>query len=350
MNLPPQEQRIQTVSLAVLATIASGAALYWLHPVLIPLVLAVFFSYCLAPIIEFQMRYLHIPRLLAFSVTVVLGGAILFLIGLLVSASVSQMAAHAGDYQDQITQLIDQTAAVLPLERFGINAEELTESFLQTAGNSVASFLTGTIGAIMNVLSNGLLVLIFMIFMMLGKAATTELTHHGIRNEVETRIKRYILTMVTTSALTGILVGVTLTLLGVDFALVFGLLAFLFNFIPNIGSVIATLLPIPVALLSPELSVTAKVLALVIPGLIQFVIGNVIQPKAMGRSLDLHPVVVLISLIFFGMIWGIVGMFLATPITAVLKILLERVEYTSPVASIMAGRFDVAPTHKMGGS
>ena len=348
MNTPQHEQRIQTVCLAVLATVAIGAALYWLHPVLIPLVLAVFFSYCLAPIIEFQMRHLRIPRPVAFGATVLLGGVLLVLIGTLVSASVGQMAEHAGDYQDQITQLINRTAAALPLERFGVDTEELTNSFLQTAGTGVASFLTGTVGAIMNVLSNGLLVLIFMIFMMLGKAAAHEPPPGDIRGEVESRIKRYILAMVTTSAITGVLVGATLTLLGVDFALVFGLLAFLFNFIPNIGSVIATLLPVPVALLSPELSVTAKVLVIVIPGGIQFVIGNLVQPKVMGRSLDLHPVVVLIALIFFGMIWGIVGMFLATPITAVLKILLERVPYTAPIAAIMAGRFDTLPAEPSG--
>ena len=120
----------------------------------------------------------------------------------------------------------------------------------------------------------------------------------------------------------------------------FGFLAFLLNFIPNIGSIVATLLPVPVILLSPDLSWPARIAAVVIPTAIQFGIGNLLQPKLMGRSLDLHPVSVLLGLIFFGLIWGVVGMFLATPILGVVKILLERFEFTRSVGALLAGRLD----------
>ncbi len=142
------------------------------------------------------------------------------------------------------------------------------------------------------------------------------------------------------SGTTGILVGLTLWLLGVELAMVFGLLAFLLNFIPSIGSVVSTLLPLPVVLLSPELSTAAKVAAIAVPGGIQFAVGNLVEPKIMGRSLDLHPVTVLLGLIFFGMIWGIIGMILATPIVAVTKIVLERIELTAPVGRLFAGKID----------
>jgi AI-2 transport protein TqsA len=78
-----------------------------------------------------------------------------------------------------------------------------------------------------------------------------------------------------------------------------------------------------------------------LPAAIQFVIGNLIQPRAQGASLELHPVVVLMALVFFGMIWGMVGAFLATPITAVIKIVLERIPVTQPLAAAMAGDLDV---------
>ena len=80
------------------------------------------------------------------------------------------------------------------------------------------------------------------------------------------------------------------------------------------------------------------VLAIVLPGTIQIVIGNMLEPKILGESLDLHPATVLMSLIFWGMLWGIVGALLAVPMTAVLKILLERLEPARPFAEIMAGR------------
>ncbi len=121
----------------------------------------------------------------------------------------------------------------------------------------------------------------------------------------------------------------------------FGFLAFLLTFIPNIGSIIATILPLPVALIDPELGMVSKILVLAIPGIIQFGIGNLLQPKMMGESLDLHPVVVLLSLIFFGTIWGIIGMFLAVPITAVVKIFLQRFGYTRAIADLISGKTDM---------
>jgi AI-2 transport protein TqsA len=120
---------------------------------------------------------------------------------------------------------------------------------------------------------------------------------------------------------------------------VFGFLAFLLNFIPTIGAVVATLLPVPVIVLSPDLSVATQVLAVAIPAAIQAVIGSFIQPKVLGRSFGLHPVSILLALIFFGMIWGLVGAFLATPITAVIKIVLERIPATRFVAALLAGTY-----------
>ena len=130
----------------------------------------------------------------------------------------------------------------------------------------------------------------------------------------------------------------TLELLGIELALAFGFFAFLLNFIPTLGSVISTVLPVPIVLMNPEISVTVAVLAIVVPGTIHFVIGNVVEPLVMGDSLELHPVTVLLSLMIWGTIWGIVGMLLATPITAVLKILSDQTDATRPLARLLAGR------------
>ena len=120
----------------------------------------------------------------------------------------------------------------------------------------------------------------------------------------------------------------------------FGLLAFLLNFIPSFGSIIATLAPLPIILVNPDIQATAGVLAIVLPAAVQLTLGNFVEPKIMGESLDLHPVVILMSLVFWGMLWGIAGMFLSVPMTAVLQIFLERMEHTRPIADVMAGRLD----------
>ena len=111
--------------------------------------------------------------------------------------------------------------------------------------------------------SNGALVLIFMLFLLLGGKADRRPS--GVLAEIETSVKSYIVSTIFLSAATGMLLGATLAVLGVEFAWVFGLLAFLLNFVPSIGAIIASLLPLPVILLSPDMSVTAKVLAIVMP-------------------------------------------------------------------------------------
>jgi AI-2 transport protein TqsA len=104
----------------------------------------------------------------------------------------------------------------------------------------------------------------------------------------------------------------------------------LLNFIPNIGPIIACLLPLPLIVLSPDLSLTAMITVIVFSSLIQFVSGNVVEPKIMGDSFELHPVAILLTLMIWGMLWGIIGMILATPVTAAMKILFDRFERTRP--------------------
>jgi AI-2 transport protein TqsA len=117
----------------------------------------------------------------------------------------------------------------------------------------------------------------------------------------------------------------------------FGLLTFLLNFIPTIGSIIATLLPLPIVLLQFDSPVKWLVVIL-IPAAIQGIVGNFIEPKLFSDSLDLHPASILLALTFWGIIWGPVGMFLAVPIIVVLKIAMARIPATRPIAELMAGR------------
>jgi len=337
------EQRIQTVCLLILTTLGITAALYFFASVLIPFVLAIFLSLCLAPVIDLQMKLLHIPRRTAIFTTLAIGFAILMLATLLVSASAEQIADSKDDYEKQFRQLLVKTRGLLPSDWYMDPNDpdaDPSEPLIRVPTNTIRRVLTGIASSVMGVISNGLLVVIFMIFMVAGQG-TFKAPPGSLWWEVESRIKRYVLTMILTSGVTGVLVGLVLTVLKVEFGWMFGFLAFLLNFIPSIGSIIATLLPLPVALVDPQLGMISKILVLAIPGGIQFIIGNIIQPKMMGESLDLHPIVVLLSLIFFGTIWGIIGMFLAVPITAVVKIFLQRFGYTRALADLISGKTDM---------
>ena len=138
------------------------------------------------------------------------------------------------------------------------------------------------------------------------------------------------------SLITGGLAAFILWLFGVQFALLWGVLTFFLNFIPNIGSLIATVPPVAMALFQFG-SVSRALLVAGVLTLLQMGVGNFLEPKLMGSSLNLSPLVVLLSLIFWGWMWGPVGMLLAVPLTAVVKTALEHNESTRPVAQIMSG-------------
>jgi len=329
------ERRVQTIALVVIAAIAAAVALYWLRPVMVPFVLALFIALTLDMLVEGAVTHLRFPRPLA--MTAVLALAVLFfaLVGVVVSASVRQIGANAPLYSEQLAQLLERGLAALPprLRELGVRSE--LESLTEIPVSSVGSFLAQTTNAVLNLLSKSLLVLVFVLFLVLGSRPGRA---PGTWGRIQLQVQRYLVWKAAISALTGVLVGSVLTALGIPLAMAFGLLAFLLNFIPSVGSVVATLLPVPVVIVSPEVSTLQAGLAVAIPGALQLTVGNFLEPKLMGESLDLHPVMILISLIFWGMLWGVVGALLATPITAVLKILIDKFEGSRPVAELMAGR------------
>nr|WP_286177589.1 AI-2E family transporter [Rhodopirellula sp. JC639] len=209
-------------------------------------------------------------------------------------------------------------------------ATELVDAFVRD-GISVV------LQAFLSLVSTSIVVLIYVFFLLLGKSSYAQT---ATLREIDTQIRGYLSLKTVISIGTGAVFGLTLRMFGVPMALSFGVLAFLLNFIPNIGPIVASLLPIPLILLDPSGNITWMVSVIVATSAIQVLSGNVVEPKLMGNSSDLHPVTILLGLMFWGMMWGIIGMFLATPITAAMKIVLERFEPTRQIANIMAGRLE----------
>lgn len=336
MSAPqPTEARIRTIAMLVLATIATAAALYWLRPVMIPLVLAVLLTYVLGPLVDLLIRRLRVPRIIAIGLALLLGTLLLLVLGGLVSSSVRALTANADAYEGRIQDLQHQIIGAL--QSMGIHMDDGAIEH-KVEGLPLSAWLSTLANGLVSTLSNTVLVLIFAIYMLQGSAASSMGGQPGgMRSEIVGRIRRYISLKIGLSATTGVLVAVLLWLIGVDLALVFGVLAFVLNFIPSVGSIIATLLPIPVVLLDPDFSMTTLLLAILLPGGVQMVVGNVIEPKLMGEQLELHPITVLAALTFWGMLWGIPGMLLAVPLTAALRIICDSIELTRPAARLMAG-------------
>jgi AI-2 transport protein TqsA len=339
MEISEKESRIQTACLMILSIIAITFALFWLRPVMIPFVLALFFSAILTPLIDLQRKYFKIPKSLALATTLVIGLMLLTTLGLLISVSISQMVINFDAYQGKIIQLLNRMVVIVNLEKFGIDPQDVLIPMKENLTKSVGGMLLGTVNSILRILSQGILVLLFVCFLLLGRTLQTKAPGKEWQ-EGQHRIKRFLIVKALVSAITGILVGGVLMFLKIDMALAFGFFAFILNFIPSIGSIISTLLPLPVVLVNPEISPLAGFLAIALPGAVQFTLGNVIEPKMMGDALELHPVTILMALIFWGMIWGIAGMLLAAPLTAVMKIILQRIELTRPVAKLLSGHLD----------
>jgi AI-2 transport protein TqsA len=327
------DRRIQTICLLVLTGVAAGVALYYLRAVLVPFILAFFIAFILSPVMDLQIRWLRMPRGVAVVVTILFALLILALAGLVVSMSVSQMVENRGLYEKSIEELDQELTGWVPFEWM----KEQAAPRVDEAQERLAGLIGRLIDSILGLLGNAVLVLIFVLFMLAGHRARAQ-PKEGVWGDVERSIKNYLVTKVTVSLATDVLVALLLRILGVPMALAFGLLSFMLNFIPNIGSVIATILPLPVVLVSPELGATSKIIAVAGPAVINFALGNLVEPKMMGASVDLHPVTILLALVFWGMLWGIPGMLLAVPMTASLKILFEKLDLTRPVANLLAGR------------
>ncbi len=332
-----REMRVQTVCLLIISAVAIGVALFTLRTVMVPFVLAIFSALGLGPLIQFQRRYLHLPNALAILTTFIIGFVILSMLGVLISISLRELSANAGVYEKQFQRLLDQVMTLA--ESYNVDKEMLFEAMSALPFKSFSGILANVTKAIVDITSQGFLVILFLFFLLLGGAKQTE-PSRGVLAEIETRVQCYIMAKMVVSAATGGIVGGILAFLGIDLALVFGLFAFLLNFIPSIGSIIATLLPLPVVLVNPDNTLTTMILAIALPGVIQFLIGSVLEPKVVGGTLNLHPATILSALIVWGMIWGIIGMFLAIPLTAVMQIFFQRIEHTAPIAEILAGRLD----------
>jgi AI-2 transport protein TqsA len=330
-------QRLTTGSLVILAIIAIAAAASVLKPVLIPFVLAVFVSYLVSPLVDpLQIRW-GLPRgvALVLAIVIIAGGMTVFL--WLLTESLTAVVDKADEYRDHVV-IIYQDAVIWLRETLGIEiaASEGTGGLAEKLKSlPVESMAFDALGSVAAILSDAALVLLFSIYLLVGRSPKP--ITEGIWAEIDQSVRKYLVVKVYTSAANAAIFGTILLIFGVDLAFVFAILSFMLNFIPNVGSLIAILLPLPVVIVSSMTGVEVGMMMLLLV-VNQNVIGNVIEPKLMGEGLDLHPVTVLLGLALWGMIWGIAGMLMSAPLMAVLRIILRRYEITRPAAHLLAGR------------
>ena len=339
------------IFLGIIVVFLVGVLLYQLGSILLPVVIAVFVSYVFKPLVIYLDK-VKVPR--AVSIIVVLGIVAGGIYGLysVIKASGASFVSAAPKYEQRFNTLLADLKVTAT--EYGIDLDSaLQNGFDFSTLNTV---LTNGLNSLLSLMSDFFLILLFTLFILAGTGSFAVKTKRAFSPEqaeqiaevihrVDEKVRRYLLTKTLINVLMGLVTAGTLYLFGVDFALLWGFFAFLLNFIPNIGSVVANILPALITLLQFGAPGTAA-LVLVILIVEQNLIGNVLEPRIMASGLNLSPLVVLMSLVFWGWLWGIPGMILAAPMTAIIRIICEQIPQLHSIAVLIGGVDSDSPKRK----
>ena len=338
MEKSSDRSRASQILLTLACFVVVVAGLRAASQIVVPFLLATFIAItCSAPL--FWLRGKGIPTWLA--ILVVMVGIILvgFIITSLLGNSIDDFSKNIPRYG---TVLNDQYRNLLSwVEGKGLDISnlELVEVFNpQKAMQLVAKFFN----SLGEVLTNGFLIILTVIFMLLEASSIPAKLHSIFRNpddsiaqieRITANVKNYLAIKTIISLITGVLVAFVLWVMKVDFPLLWGLLAFLLNYVPNIGSIIAAIPAVMQALIQHGAGRALGVAFFFL--LINLVMGNAVEPRFMGKGLGLSTLVVFLSLIFWGWVLGSVGMLLSVVLTVTVKIVLESREDTRWLAVLL---------------
>lgn len=332
-----QDNRYLIPFLGIITLVMVGFVLKAAQVVILPLIIAWLLSYLFAPVVNFLARH-KIPIGVAVLAVLLILIGFFYLIGFFVQTRVMGFIGEYDEYAGQLQQISTDIAV-----RFNL-PEGYLKDFDWTG--QIGKRLVVASGSFVSIVSNMGMITIFLVFMLLGKPYGRRKLNEAFAGErakkltdvtdsITGQISRYLSIKVAVSGITAIMVYFVLLIMKVDFPVTWAVLTFLLNFIPTVGSVIATIPPVLVALVKFYPSFWPAVIVLILLLLIQQTMGSFVEPKLMGDSLNLSPVVILLSLIFWGWLWGITGALLSVPIAAAIKIACENIEALKPISVLM---------------
>jgi len=335
--------------IVVIGLVVIGIVLRELSHICIPLLIAVFLFFVFSPFNNWLIKK-KIPMFLVILLDLAITFAVLYGIGRVVVDSFFQFADGLPVYGDKLSSLIRSAAVSL-----GITDTFFTQFSFDNLVKSLnlQDILSGLFSSTFSLLGSVLFVLFFFVFVLSGNKTiykaiehryiskkaysenTDKISESGTQKDLRIRqledtftkitnqIQRYIIAKVGVNLSAGVITTIALSLIGVDFPIVWGLFVFLFNFIPTIGSAAALVFPVLFTLVQFD-SFGIVILVLLVMIGIQTLAFNVAEPMIMGKRLDLNPLLILLSVLLWGYIWGIVGMLLSVPLTAIIKIIISN--------------------------
>lgn len=342
------ENNTSTVRKTPLAIIAASFVIIvagLMHAVSIvnPILMALFISIiCAQPISWLQKR--KVPQTLAVFIVLFLIVTIFIGFSELIGASLSSFSENVAIYEANLRTMGASVVKFTNSLGINISLTKISNMFDVSKVMNVTAGLLGQLGSFMG----NALTIFFLALFLLFELDTLEIKSKVIFKESKTSkyifsifksIRHYLSIKTVTSLLTGAFVWIALEIIGLDYAIIWGLIAFLLNYIPNIGSIVAAVPAVLFALI--QLGFGGVIWTSMVFVVANMVVGNIIEPKMMGKGLGLSTYVVFVSLIFWGFILGTVGMFLSVPLTMAIKIMLEQNKQTEWI-SILLGSGDDA--------
>lgn len=311
---------------------------------LVPFVIAIVIWYLIVSLTEFIQRVRifgqNVPEIVATLLAILLGAILIWGFATLVSANISMVVEKAPHYQAKLKQLLSHA-----IDWFGLQqVPKLSDLFSDL---NFISLTSGFAQMVTEVAANAGIILIYVLFLLLEHHTFNQKLEALIQqpeqlqkareivNRISTKIRSYVGIKTALSLFAASLSYILLRSVGVDFPEFWALLIFLLHYIPTIGSIVATVFPCLLAIVQFESWVPFTIVAL---GLmfIQFVVGNILEPRLMGKSFNLSGLVILLSLGFWGKLWGITGMFLCVPFTVIASIILSSFSKTRSIAIFLS--------------
>jgi len=329
--------------IAGLALIAVLALTYF-SGILVPLAVALLLWFIINALAKMYdglwRRKFGQQRALSLALAFLTVAAASLIVGEIVIVNVGQISTRTADFQRSLSILVDKIASLT-----GVSNDEVVNTALGHL--SIDRLLSSIVSGMTGLASNLGVVLLYVIFLLIEQrffnvklnAVVTDLAKRqmirSLLDRIGQDIQSYLWTMFVVSLLTAVLSYAVMMLVGLDSAAFWAFLIFVLNFIPTIGSILATAIPALYALLQFA-DFTPFVILLLAIGVIQFVIGNIVQPRMAAQTLNLSQFVVVLSLFVWGAIWGIGGMFLAVPLTAVVMLVCANFPHTRALAIMMS--------------
>ncbi|ADN09628.1 AI-2E family transporter [Sulfurimonas autotrophica] len=305
--------------------------------IIIPFLLSLFIAIILSPLYNY-FNSKGIADIL--SVTLVITVFILFLafVAKLIGTSVHDFSANIDTYAQKLSgyyQLISTYAASLGI---AISTDDISNLINM---KQAMKFATSIIQSMGSMFTNGFIIILTVVFMLLESQYFVKKVefadgHQETIAHIETifsKIKNYMVLKALISLLTGVIVWLSLSFIGTDYAFLWGILAFMLNFIPNIGSIIAAIPAVLITLV--QLGAMSALLVTLLYTVINVVIGSIVEPKVMGKGLGLSTLIIFLSLLFWGWLLGIVGMLLSIPLTIMAKIIFDANQNTQWIGVLL---------------